>query len=66
MTTKRRAIILVAIAVILVIASFAMMASDSSVEEVGGDTGGAEGSGRIGIDILPPQVEDRLENKDGK
>jgi hypothetical protein len=66
MVTKKRAIILVAVAIILMITSFTLMASDSSIETPKEKSGEIQGSGKVGISVLPAEVEDKLTEENGK
>lgn len=67
MDTKKGAIILFAIAIILLLVSFTLMNSDSSLKtNLEEETEGTQGSGKIGINILPSEIEDKLVEENGK
>ncbi|MFA5061017.1 MAG: hypothetical protein WC494_01745 [Candidatus Pacearchaeota archaeon] len=66
MTTKKGAIILVAIAIILLITSFTLMASDSPAKTTEEKIEESQGSGKVGIDIVPSKIEDKLVEENGK
>lgn len=66
MAIKKRAIILIAIAIILLITSFTLMASDSPIEVTKKNTEDTQGSGKVGIDIVPSEIEDKLVEENGK
>jgi len=64
MITKKKLIILVIIAIILAIFSFILMASDSGEIKTSANLiEDMERAGKIGISIIPSEVEDKLEGQ---
>ena len=60
MQDKKRVTVLVTIALILAITAIALNSVDSEISTTRTQTQDHAGGGQIGVDILPPQVEDKL------
>ena len=64
MQNKKRVTILVTIALILAITAIALNTMDSEVSTTRTSSQDQTGGGRIGIDIQPSEVEDKLLEKE--